>query len=80
MSKLAETGYAIRRGAYCTAHQWLTEAPCHDHGTAHAVIRYAVVVPGTNGDGEPHDYPERRTNGDRVIFDSYSSAYSYATR
>lgn len=80
MTKLDATGYAIRRRAYCTAHQWLTEAPCHDHGDARAVTRYAVVIPGTNGDGEPIDRPAYRANGDRVIFDHYSSAYSYVTR
>ena len=76
-SIISESGYAIRRELICDAHQWRTYAPCHDHGTTRARYDYRVVVPGVNGDGEPHDWPAFRSSGALVRFDSYSSAYSW---
>ena len=81
MSKLSELGYTIKRVNVCTAHQWFTKVDsgewCISHRDDHMVTRYQVFY-GENALGG--DMPAYRANGDVVVFDSYSSAYSYATR
>ena len=81
MTKLANRGYKIKRVNVCTAHQWYTpidsEESCISHRGDHLVTRYQVFY-GLNALGG--DMPAYRTNGDVVVYDSYSSAYSYATR
>lgn len=79
MTKLAESGYAIRRETLCNRHAWHTPAPCHDHGVSDTTVMFRVVSPAINADGEEYDHSVFRAGGGYAIFKSYSGAYNYAT-
>jgi len=79
MSKLAATGYAIRRETLCNRHAWHTLAPCHDHGTGDTVTMYRVVSPAIDEYGAEYDHAVFRAGGSLAIFKTYSGAYKFAT-
>lgn len=80
-STLLGTNYGIARTAICTLHQWRTR---HETCTSHdmpPVYDYAVVeVVPYSSDNLLAAYPVNRSNGDYLVYGSYSSAYAWIRR
>lgn len=79
---IKNTGLHIKRTTVCTAHQWYTPIDtgeqCLTHRDDHLVNRYQVFTDTVTALGG--FMPAWRATGDYVVYDSYSSAYSYCTR
>ena len=80
--RLKDTGLQIRRVTVCTAHQWFTPIDdgeqCLSHRDEHLTTRYQVFTDTETALGGL--MPAYRASGDVIVYDSYSSAYSYCTR
>ena len=79
---IKNTGLHIKRTTVCTAHMWYTPIDtgeqCLDHRDDHLATRYQVFHNFENALGG--HTPAYRANGNVVVYDHYSSAYSYCTR
>ena len=79
---IKNTGLHIKRVTVCTAHQWYTPIDtgetCLVHRGIHIATRYQVFSDTLTALGG--HMPAYRANGNVVVYDNYSSAYSYCTR
>lgn len=78
---LRGTRYGIQRVATCPLHQWRTlHSLCESHDMP-PVYDYAVVeVIPYSSDNIMAAYPVNRSNGDYLVYGSYSSAYAWIVR
>ena len=79
--KLRGTDYGIQRVAICPLHQWRTlHALCESHDMPPVHDFVVVEVSTYSSDEVPVAYPVNRSNGNYLVYRTYSGAYSWIVR
>lgn len=78
---LRGTNYGIQRTAVCPLHPWRTlHSLCEAHDMPPVYDYVVVEVVPYSADNLLTAYSVRRSNGDYLVYGSYSGAYAWITR